>query len=305
MIIKTLKTILPSYNGKYHSDFQKLIKAFPEDYSINNNDIDILFKAFQIGLDAHKDQKRKSGEKYFNHCIEVAIQLIKWNMDLSTIISGLLHDTIEDTEISKEDLKQSFGEDIANLVERVSKLSGIKYRNIEHKQAENFMKMFLSISKDLRVIIIKFSDRLHNMRTIQYLPRNKQKRIAIETRDLYAPLAHRLGMNIIKMEFEDLCFKTLHKAAYEKIRNDVNATKKQREKYINKFIKPILPELKKYKINAEPYGRAKHYFSIYKKVINNDKIVGELYDLMAIRIVVIKIVGEGCLVKENKCLDCA
>ena len=289
MIIKTLKTILPSYNGKYHSDFQKLIKAFPEDYSINNNDIDILFKAFQMGLDAHKDQKRKSGEKYFNHCIEVAIQLIKWNMDLSTIISGLLHDTIEDTEISKEDLKQSFGEDIANLVERVSKLSGIKYRNIEHKQAENFMKMFLSISKDLRVIIIKFSDRLHNMRTIQYLPRNKQKRIAIETRDLYAPLAHRLGMNIIKMEFEDLCFKTLHKAAYEKIRNDVNATKKQREKYINKFIKPILPELKKYNINAEPYGRAKHYFSIYKKVINNDKIVGELYDLMAIRIVVNKI----------------
>ena len=289
MIIKTLKTILPSYNGKYHSDFQKLIKAFPEDYSINNNDIDILFKAFQMGLDAHKDQKRKSGEKYFNHCIEVAIQLIKWNMDLSTIISGLLHDTIEDTEISKEDLKQSFGEDIANLVERVSKLSGIKYRNIEHKQAENFMKMFLSISKDLRVIIIKFSDRLHNMRTIQYLPRNKQKRIAIETRDLYAPLAHRLGMNIIKMEFEDLCFKTLHKAAYEKIINDVNATKKQREKYINKFIKPILPELKKYNINAEPYGRAKHYFSIYKKVINNDKIVGELYDLMAIRIVVNKI----------------
>ena len=289
MLIKTLKTILPSYNGKDHSDFQKLVKAFPEDYLINNTDIDTLFKAFQMGLDAHKDQKRKSGEKYFNHCIEVASQLIKWNMDLPTIISGLLHDTIEDTDISKEDLKNSFGEDIANLVERVSKLSGIKYRNIEHKQAENFMKMFLSVSKDLRVIIIKFSDRLHNMRTIQYLPRDKQKRIAIETRDLYAPLAHRLGMNIIKMEFEDLCFKTLHKAAYEKIRNDVNATKKQREKFINKFIKPILPELKKYNINAEPYGRAKHYFSIHKKVINNDKIVSELYDLMAIRVVVNKI----------------
>ena len=289
MLVKTLKNILPSYNGKDHSDFRKLIRAIPEDHSINNNDLDKLFKAFQLGLDAHKGQKRKSGEKYFNHCIEVAIQLIKWNMDLSTIISGLLHDTIEDTNITKDNLEDSFGSDIANLVERVSKLSGIKYRNIEHKQAENFMKMFLSVSKDLRVIIIKFSDRLHNMRTIGYLPKDKQKRIAIETRDLYAPLAHRLGMNVIKMEFEDLCFKTLNKIAYEKIKKDVNATKKQREKFINKFIEPILPELKKYNIKAESYGRAKHYFSIYKKVINKDKIVSELYDLMAIRIVVDKI----------------
>ena len=289
MIIKTLKNILPSFNGKQHTDFQKLIKVFPDDFNLSNSDINLLFKAYELGLKAHTGQKRKSGEKYFTHCIEVAKELIKWNMDISTIISGLLHDTIEDTDITKDILQDEFGHDIANLVSRVSKLSGIKYRNTEHKQAENFMKMFLSISQDLRVIIIKFSDRLHNMRTIEFLPRNKQKRIASETRDLYAPLAHRLGMNVIKMEFEDLCFKTLNQASYKKIRTDVNATKNQRQKFIDKFIKPIIPELKKYNIDAKPFGRAKHYFSIHKKVINKNKIVSELYDLMAIRIVVNKI----------------
>ncbi len=151
------------------------------------------------------------------------------------------------------------------------------------------MKMFLSVSKDLRVIIIKFSDRLHNMRTIEYLPINKQKRIAIETRDLYAPLAHRLGMNIIKMEFEDLCFKVLENKAYNKIKKEVNATKKQREKYINQFINPIEKELNKYKITSKPLGRAKHYYSIHKKIINKGKVLSELYDLMAIRINVDKV----------------
>ena len=289
MVIKTLKSILPSYSGSKHTDFKKILSTFPKEYILTDEDVSLLFKAYEIGLKAHGNQKRKSGEKYFNHCIEVSKQLILWNMDLSTIISGLLHDTIEDTELTKEILSQEFGKDIANLVEQVSKLSGIKYRNIEQKQAENFMKMFLSISKDLRVIIIKFSDRLHNMRTIKYLPADKQKRIAIETRDLYAPLAHRLGMNIIKMEFEDLCFKVLHSKTYQKIRDDVSATKKERQNYIKKFIKPIELELKKYNINSKPYGRAKHYYSIFKKVKNKSKVVSELYDLMAIRVVVDKV----------------
>jgi len=289
MVIKTLKSILPSYSGSKHADFKKILDTFPKEYILIDEDVSLLFKAYEIGLKAHGNQKRKSGEKYFNHCIEVSKQLILWNMDLSTIISGLLHDTIEDTELTKEILSQEFGKDIAGLVEQVSKLSGIKYRNIEQKQAENFMKMFLSISKDLRVIIIKFSDRLHNMRTIKYLPAAKQKRIAIETRDLYAPLAHRLGMNIIKMEFEDLCFKVLHSKTYKKIRDDVSATKKERQNYITKFIKPIELELKKYNINSQPYGRAKHYYSIFKKVKNQSKVVSELYDLMAIRIIVNKV----------------
>ena len=289
MVIKTLKRILPSFSGSEHADFKKILDSFPKQYILTDDDISLLFKAFELGSKAHSNQKRKSGEKYFNHCIEVANQLIKWNMDLSTIISGLLHDTIEDTEITKENLSKEFGNEISDLVYQVSKLSGIKYRNIEHRQAENFMKMFLSVSKDLRVIIIKFSDRLHNMRTIKYLPIEKQKRIAVETRDLYAPLAHRLGMNVIKMEFEDLCFKVLHSKTYQKIKKEVNATKQERQNYIIRFIKPIEKELKKYSINSKPFGRAKHYYSIFKKVKNQSKVVSELYDLMAIRIIVNKV----------------
>ena len=216
MVIKTLKRILPSFSGSKHSDFQIILNTFPQEYILTDDDISLLFKAYELGFKEHAGQQRKSGEKYFNHCIEVSKQLIMWNMDLSTIISGLLHDTIEDTYVTKEILSEKFGDEISQLVDQVSKLSGIKYRNIEHRQAENFMKMFLSVSKDLRVIIIKFSDRLHNMRTLKHLPFEKQKRIALETKDLYAPLAHRLGMNIIKMEFEDLCFKILHTKTYQK-----------------------------------------------------------------------------------------
>ena len=289
MVIKTLKRILPSFSGSKHSDFQNILDTFPNEYLLTDEDISLLFQAYELGDEAHAGQIRKSGEKYFGHCIEVSKQLILWNMDLSTIISGLLHDTIEDTYVTKEILSEKFGDEISQLVDQVSKLSGIKYRNIEHRQAENFMKMFLSVSKDLRVIIIKFSDRLHNMRTLKHLPFEKQKRIALETKDLYAPLAHRLGMNIIKMEFEDLCFKILHTKTYKKIKKEVNATKKQRQNYIKTFILPIENELKKYKIDSKPYGRAKHYYSIFKKIKNKDKVVSELYDLMAIRIIVHKL----------------
>ena len=289
MVFKTLKNILPFPIGEKYSNFNEILDVFPDEYSLSDEDMNLLFKAFKLGTKAHGNQKRKSGEAYFIHCIEVSKQLIRWNMDLSTIIAGLLHDTIEDTDITKAILSSEFGDDVSELVDQVSKLAGIKYRNIEHQQAENFMKMFLSVSKDLRVIIIKFSDRLHNMRTIEYLPVNKQKRIAIETRDLYAPLAHRLGMNIIKMEFEDLCFKVLDNKAYNDIKKEVSATKKQREKYINKFINPIENELNKYKIKSTPLGRAKHYYSIHKKIINKGKVLSELYDLMAIRINVDKV----------------
>lgn len=289
MVLRTLKKLLPHSIEKKYSSYSDILDVFPDKYKLSDEDVNLLFKAFKLGIDAHGDQKRKSGEEYFTHCIEVSKQLIRWNMDLSTIIAGLLHDTIEDTIITKDVLSKEFGNDVSELVDQVSKLSGIKYRNIEHQQAENFMKMFLSVSKDLRVIIIKFSDRLHNMRTIKYLPINKQKRIAIETRDLYAPLAHRLGMNIIKMEFEDLCFKVLDKNSYNDIKKEVKATKNQRENYIEKFINPIQKELNKYKINTKPIGRAKHYYSIHKKIVNKGKVLSELYDLMAIRINVDKV----------------
>ena len=292
MIIDSLKNILPFTNSKIDSDFKKILKKFPEKYILKDDDVALLFKSYNIGVRAHEGQKRKSGENYFTHCIEVCKQLIDWNMDLPTIIAGLLHDTIEDTDITYEKLSNDFGKDIADLVNQVSKLSGIKYRNTERRQAENFMKMFLSISKDLRVIIIKFSDRLHNMKTLNFLPKDKQKRIALETLELYSPLAHRLGMNKIKMEFEDLCFKILNSTSYQKIVSEVSSTKKQRQRYIDDFIKPISIQLKNYNIDTIPFGRPKHYYSIHKKMEDKGKVISELYDLIAVRIIVNKL--EDC-----------
>jgi len=292
MVINTIKEHLLSFDSKYPKEFKKILNNFPEDYSLNDEQEKILFSAYQIGLDAHKGQKRQSGAKYFDHCIAVCNQLISWNMDLNTIIAGLLHDTIEDTELSVKTLEKKFGKDIASLVQGVSKLSGIKFRDSKHKQAENFMKMFLSLSQDLRVIIIKFSDRLHNMKTIRYLPENKQVRIAIETRELYAPLAHRLGMNNIKVQFEDLTFQVLDKKNYNSIKRKVRESYKQRNKHIDLFCKNISKQLDEYNINSDIFGRAKHFYSIYKKMVNQTKMFSELYDILAVRIIVDK--AEEC-----------
>ena len=289
MVVNTLMKILSSYGDSNSKRFNKIINKFPSEYKLEETDFLKLKKAFDLGDEAHKNQKRISGEKYFEHCIEVCLQLIEWNMDINTIIAGLLHDTIEDTHITKKYLADEFGDDIANLVSRVTKLSGIKFKDSKHKQSVNFMKMFLSVSKDLRVIIIKFSDRLHNIQTIKYLSEDKQQRIAYETRELYAPLAHRLGMNKLKMEFEDLTFKVLDKKNYLAIQRKVKVTNKQRVRYINNFIKNIQDELKKYEIKAKVFGRAKHYYSIYNKMNQQTLNFNELYDLLAIRIIVEKI----------------
>ena len=229
MVINTIKNRLLSSDSKYPREFQKILNQFSKDFVLDIEDEQKLFNAYKIGLKAHEGQKRQSGSKYFDHCIEVCIQLIAWNMDLNTIIAGLLHDTIEDTELSIKELEKNFGHDITKLVNGVSKLSGIKFRDSKHKQAENFMKMFLSLSQDLRVIIIKFSDRLHNMRTLKYLPESKQERIALETRELYAPLAHRLGMNNIKIQFEDLTFKILDKKNFNSIKRKVRESYAERK----------------------------------------------------------------------------
>ena len=210
MVIEKLNRYFSEKTRKFPSDFSKIIKDINFDSNNKDTQLELIWKAYNIGVNAHKNQLRKSGKPYFSHCVEVAHTLAKWNMDLDTIVAGLLHDTIEDTNITKEDISETFNEDIAQLVEGVSKLSGIKFNSRQEKQAENFMKMFLSVAKDLRVIIIKFADRLHNMHTISYLPKIKQRRIAIETRDVFAPLAHRLGMNQLKIELEDLVFKTIN-----------------------------------------------------------------------------------------------
>ena len=289
MVVQTLKKILLNSSNSFPSEFKKMLKNFSDDYQLDEDKINILYKAYLFGDEAHRHQKRNSGEKYFSHCIEVCNQLIRWNMDLDTIIAGLLHDTIEDTDATKDILIEQFGDSVAILVERVSKLSGIRFRDSKHKQTENFMKMFLSVSKDLRVIIIKFSDRLHNVKTLKYLPEIKQERIAIETRDLYAPLAHRLGMNQLKMEFEDITFKILDKKNYSKIERKVKSTNKQRNKYIENFVNSINKQLVNLNIDAEVFGRAKHYYSIYNKMNKRTLSFNELYDLLAIRIIVNKV----------------
>ena len=176
-----------------------------------------LWKAYDYGSRYHDGQKRQSGEPYFNHCVEVASTLASWNMDYTTIMAGLLHDVVEDTKLTVDDIEKEFGEDLANLVDGLTKISGIEFSTRKEKQAGNFMKMLLSVAKDIRVIIIKFADRMHNMKTIGYLPRIKQHRIAKETRDVYSPLAHRLGMSSVKSKLDDLTFQVLNKDEYDSI----------------------------------------------------------------------------------------
>ena len=199
--MRNIKSIFP-LNRSFSKNFKKLVDNRFEVNSLTDYEVQAIWKAYDISKKAHSQQRRRSGEPYFNHCIEVASNLVKWDMSSDVIIAGLLHDSIEDTDLTKENVINEFGNDIFNLVDGVTKLSDIKFNSREQKQAENFMKMFLSVASDIRVIIIKFSDRLHNMQTINYLPLIKQRRIAVETRDVYAPLAHRLGMWNLKAELE-------------------------------------------------------------------------------------------------------
>ena len=256
----------------------------------NNEDhvssIKMIKDAFDIGYTAHKGQLRQSGEEYFNHCIAVGLELSKWNMDSDVVVAGLLHDTLEDTELTKEEIIKYFNSDIANLIEGVSKLSDIKFNSREQKQAENFMKMFLSVAQDIRVIIIKFADRLHNLRTINHLPLIKQRRVAKESQDIFVPLAHRLGMNNIKSEMEDIIFQTLEPKIHKNIKKKIKDSKRKRENYINKFIYPIKEQLNNSNIDSKVFGRAKNLSSVFHKMQDRNKDFDEIFDLFAIRIIV-------------------
>ncbi len=285
-----LTALAPQLFGEYPRPFQKLFDAISIPKDKSNDDIKLkLWKAYEFGLNQHKGQRRRSGEPFFNHCIAVASTLAKWHMDLTTIIAGLLHDTIEDTDATLDELMQDFGNDVACLVDGVSKVSGIEFSSRKEKQAENFMKMLLSVAKDLRVIIIKFADRLHNMETIGHMSQIKQHRIAVETREIYAPLAHRLGMSSVKAQLDDLVLKTLNPAVFKEIDSKVKTTDRQRKKFIKSILKPVQDELKKYNIKPSIYGRPKSLASIYGKMISRDKEFEEIYDLYAIRIVVEKV----------------
>ena len=287
MLNNILKKITSS-KSKYPPGFLEIIKCIDKENQTEDN-LGLVWKAYQLSQESHKNQLRKSGEPYFSHCESVGKILAKWNIDVETIIAGLLHDVIEDTTTTKKDIIKEFNQDIGNLVEGVTKLSGIKFNSRKQEQAENFMKMFISMAKDIRVILIKFADRLHNMSTIEHLSESKRKRIALETKEVYAPLAHRLGMNNVKTQMEDLVFKTLSPKKYNYIRKKVNNSKKDREKYIEKFIKPISKELAGFDISADIFGRSKHYSSIIGKMEKRSKKFEEIYDLFAIRIIVDKI----------------
>ena len=291
MLLDKLKNILPYVKDDYPNDFKEIINNLFSTSEPNEEVIKFIWYAYTFSQNVHKGQLRRSGKPYFTHCSSVGVILSEWKMDSKTIAAGLMHDVIEDTDITRKDLVDKFGNEIADLVEGVSKLSDIKFSSRREKQAENFMKMFLSVAKDLRVIIIKFADRLHNMSTISHLPLIKQRRIAVETRDVYAPLAHRLGMNKLKIELEDMILKTLEPDEYKILKKKTKASKKQREKYIQEFTKPIKNELDKFKINAKIFGRVKHYYSIFGKMKKQNKKYEELFDLFAIRIIVDKIEG--------------
>lgn len=252
-----------------------------------SDDISMIEKAFRIANDAHKGQVRKSGEAYIIHPLCVAIILAELELDKETIVAGLLHDVVEDTVMTDEEIAQEFNEEVALLVDGVTKLGQLSYDADKVEiQAENLRKMFLAMAKDIRVILIKLADRLHNMRTLRYMTPEKQKEKARETMDIYAPIAQRLGISKIKTELDDLSLKYLEPEAYYDLVEKVAMRKGARDEYVKKLVEEVTHHIKEAGIEATIDGRSKHFFSIYKKMVNQGKTIDQIYDLFAIRILV-------------------
>jgi len=280
-----LKAHIPESFEEPDALFDILIKELKNYHP--SDDLDVIYRAYDIARKAHKDQKRKSGEPYIIHPICVAIILAQLEMDKETIVGGILHDVVEDTEYTNEDITEMFGAEVALLVDGVTKLTQINYSADKvERQAENLRKMFLAMAKDIRVIMIKLADRLHNMRTLQFMKPEKQKEKARETMDIYSPIAHRLGISKVKVELDDLSMKYLIPEIYNDLTERLNSLKVERETFISRIVAEVEQHIKDAGIEATIDGRVKHHFSIYKKMKNQNKTLEQIYDLFAVRIIV-------------------
>ena len=267
------------------ADLAAVISEHSDD-AIRPVDIERVGQAFAFACERHADQRRKSGAPFITHPVGVAKICAGMRLDTETICAALLHDTVEDTSASLEDVREHFGDDIAALVDGVTKLTGITFQSRDEQQAENYRKMMVAMATDIRVILIKLADRLHNMRTLDALPKQKQIDKAKETLDIFAPLAHRLGIHSIKWELEDLAFSSLHPRKYSEIKSLVNQQREEREGYVERAGGYLTQELEAVGIRAEVSGRAKHFYSIYSKMTKKGREFNEIYDLTAMRVIV-------------------
>jgi guanosine-3',5'-bis(diphosphate) 3'-pyrophosphohydrolase len=283
--------VLTAPAERHHDLFEQLVS----EVAAYNPDVhrDLLARAYAYGAEAHEGQQRRSGDDFILHPLGVARILAELGLDDASIAAALVHDVVEDTEASVAEVRSEFGEDVARLVEGVTKLTRIQFQSREQAQAENYRKMIMAMAQDPAVILIKLADRLHNMRTIEYLGKQKQLQKARETLEVYAPLAHRLGIHSIKWELEDLAFETLHPRKYTEIQAMVNQRRADRDKFVEEAGKVLRRELKKVGIPAEIAGRAKHFYSIYEKMAKRGKEFNEIYDLTAMRVLVERDGKEG------------
>jgi len=289
---KALRILRDSFMGRIPEDSRTTVVslAWQELWSkaakyLNKDELKLLGEAFVYAANKHRDQKRVTGEPYVVHLLSVAGILADIDIDIETLVAALLHDVLEDTDTSFEEIKEKFGTNVAILVDGVTKLGNIDFKTVEDYQAENLRKMFLVMAKDIRVVLIKLADRLHNMRTIQVLRRDKQLRIAKETLEIYAPLAHRLGIYHLKRELEDLAFKVLEPDMYYEIRRRVRKKLPEREAIIKEAIDVLSKKLDEAGIKAFITGRAKHFYSIYEKMKRKNLTIEQMYDLLALRVI--------------------
>src|SRR4051812_48289344 len=286
LVDSEMKTVLPRRQKHHHVD--STVRPLLDEYRERHpkSDTELIEDAYEVARDAHKDQVRRSGDSYITHPVGVALILAELGLDDVTLAGALLHDAVEDTSVTLADLEEQFGPDVAAIVDGVTKLDRLEFDSREEQQAATMRKMLVAMAKDVRVLLIKLADRLHNMRTIASLPEAKQKRIAQETLDIYAPLAHRLGVQDVKWQLEDLAFAVLHPKRYAEIEAMVLQHAGERERYLEEVVGAVRSRLDQLNINAEVTGRPKHYWSIYEKMVVRGKQFAEINDLVGVRVIV-------------------